>query len=122
MIYNNFYFYSIKILSELVRDILMFPVWWYSRGLVQTLENIWEFLKNREKSLAFFVWVKNLFRPMYGQRDWQGYLISVGMRLVMIILRGLVMLFWLCLSVLALAAWLVLPPFIIFEIIFQLYG
>jgi len=34
---NSFIFYSVKILAELVRDVLYFPLWWYSRGLINLL-------------------------------------------------------------------------------------
>ncbi len=122
MLTNNFYLYSIKILGEISRDILMFPLWWYTFGLVRTVRGLHEFLKNRERGLALHIWVKNLFRPMFGQTDWQGRLISIGMRLVQIFFRGIVMLVWAAVAVAALAAWLIIPPLVIFEIFFQIYG
>jgi len=117
---NSFIFYSLQILTELVWDILYFPVWWYSRGLFNLIANLMEFLSNKQKSLALLVWLKNIFRPMYAQYDWQGMLISFFMRLAQIIFRSIVMLFWLILSFAVVIFWLVLPVFIIYEIIFQL--
>jgi len=76
MLTNNLGVYAGKILVDLVRDIIYFPVWWYSRGLKQLLLKLKDFLTNKEKSLVFFVWVKNIFRPMYSQYDWAGVLIS----------------------------------------------
>ena len=120
MVNNNLALYSVRILAEIGRDILMFPVWWYGRGLLRLIQNLIQFLKNRQKSLALVVWIKNLFRPMYGQKDWQGKLISFFMRLAQIFFRSIIMLFYFFIAILVLIFWLVLPVFIIYEIIFQL--
>lgn len=120
MITNNFAMYSLKILGEIGRDFLYFPLWWYSRGLSLMVQKVWEFIQNRQRSLALFVWMKNIFKPMYGQYDWQGKLISFFIRLMQIIFRSFVMLFWIIGAVLFLVIWLILPIFVIYEIIFQL--
>ena len=120
MLTNNFYMYSLKILGEITRDIIMFPFWWYSRGFFQVLKGLINFLKYREKGLALRVWVKNFWKPMYGQHDWQGRLISIFMRLVQIIFRSIVMVFWLIVASLLLVAWVIIPPIIVYEIFFQL--
>jgi hypothetical protein len=120
MLTNNFAVYGVKIITELITDILMFPVWWYSRGLFGWIRSVSGFLSNREKSIGLFVWIKNLFTPMYGQHDWQGRLISFFMRLVQIVFRGIFMLFWLIFSFLLIVAWLVLPVLVVYEIVFQL--
>ncbi|MDP2708720.1 MAG: hypothetical protein Q8O93_01535 [bacterium] len=117
---NSFVFYSLQILAELAWDILYFPAWWYSRGLLNLLAGLYDFLADKQKSLALLVWLKNIFRPMYGQYDWQGMLISFFMRLVQIIFRSVILLFWLMLCLAVVIFWLVLPPFVIYEIIFQL--
>ena len=122
MIHNNFYLYGLKLLTETIKDILFFPLWWYSRGLIQLVSGLKRFLINREKGLAFFIWVKNFFKPMYGQSDWQGRLISMGMRFFMIIFRGLALLFWLIFCVFIFLLWLALPVLAVFELMFQFYG
>jgi hypothetical protein len=120
MLSNNFGLYAAKILVDLIKDIIYFPFWWYSRGLKQVVIKLKNFLANKEKSLALFVWIKNIFRPMYSQYDWAGILISFFVRLFQIIIRGIFMLFWLALAVLVLGLWLTLPILTIYEIIFQL--
>lgn len=112
--------YSLKIVGEIVRDILMFPVWWYTRGLVGVARSLFSFLGERQRSLALLVWIKNIYRPMYGQHDWQGILISIGMRIIQIIFRSLVMLFWALVVLFIFCFWLVFPLFLIYEIFFQL--
>ena len=117
---NNIGLYGGKIGLDLLRDIIYFPIWWYSRGLKQLLIKLKDFLINKEKSFALFVWIKNIFRPMYSQYNWQGMLISFFVRLVQIIFRGIIMIFWLIFSLAILLFWLFLPILVIYEIVFQI--
>lgn len=119
MVTNNFALYSLKIVVEIITDILMFPVWWYTRGFFYCLKNVWRFLGRRQESISLFVWIKNIFKPMYGQTDWQGILISIFIRVVQIIVRSMAMIFWLFFSVFILLMWLVIPVFVIYEIVLQ---
>jgi len=116
---NSFIFYSLQIIAELVWDVFYFPIWWYGRGLVNLIMGIINFLANKEKSLALSVWVKNIFRPMYAQYDWQGLLISFFMRLFQIIFRSVIMLFWVIISLAVVIFWIIFPLLVIYEIIFQ---
>lgn len=117
---NNFVFYGTKILTELARDIVFFPLWWYTKGLVKMFGWAKRFLDDRLKALALLVWIKNIHRPMYGQYDWQGVLISFFMRLIQIIVRSIAMLFWLIFVVIVLLFWVALPLAVAYEVIFQL--
>ena len=112
--------YLVKILALEAKDLFVFPLWWYTGGFLGLLGALKEFLSDSEKSLAFFVWAKNIFVPMYGQSDWQGKIISLFIRIIQIIFRGFALL-TMCLFALAMAAfWLILPPLIIYQILFQL--
>jgi len=119
MLTNNFTLYSGKILYELLRDILYFPIWWYSQGLVRISLKLKDFLINKQKKLALVVWVKNIFRPMYGQYDWQGMIISFFMRVVQIIFRSIIFFLWITLALLVFCFWLILPVLVVYEILFQ---
>lgn len=120
MISNNYVFYSIKILKDLAKDIVIFPMWWYSFGLWHLLANLQEFVKNKQKSLALLVWIKNIFKPMYGQYDWQGMLISFFVRAIQIIFRSLIMLSWVILALIVLFTYLFLPFIVFYQIILQI--
>ena len=115
-----FYLYGLKLLGKSMKDIFFFPVWWYTSGLFQFLLKIKEFIVNRERGLALSVWIKNIFTPMFGQRDWQGMLISFFIRVVQIIFRGVIMIFWILLSVCLLCIWMILPILTVYEIFYQL--
>lgn len=121
MVSNNFYVFSLKIVTELLGDVIFFPLWWYSRGFLTLLKSQLSFLENRQKGLALSVWVKNIFKPMFGQNDWQGFLISVIMRIFQIIIRSIAMLFWMMVSLFVVFFWISLPVIIFYEIIFQLF-
>lgn len=102
---------------DIIWDIVYFPIWWYSQGLLQTIK--WAVLKivNLERTLSIGVWIVNLFRPMYGQRDLAGKLISFLMRIVQIVFRGMILVFGsLCFLLLAFA-WLIAPLIIISQLI-----
>ena len=120
MFTHNSAVYGTKILGELVWNIIYFPLWWYSRGLVRLILNLKDFIVNRERSLAFFVWIKNIFRPMYGQHDWQGRIISFFMRLAQIIARGVIMIFWLIFALAGFLFWIILPFIVLYEIYAQI--
>jgi hypothetical protein len=112
--------YGSKIVIDLIGEIIYFPAWWYSRGLVNTAKYLLKFISDKEKSWGLFLWAKNIFRPMYAQRDWQGVLISVFMRIIQIIIRSIIMLFWCLVAIMIFIFWLILPPLVFFEILYQL--
>ncbi|MBI4812087.1 hypothetical protein HY798_01370 [Candidatus Falkowbacteria bacterium] len=120
MSFSNFIFYSAKVSAEFIRDVLYFPVWWYGRGLINLLSALRNFLADKEKSLALSIWMKNIFRPMYGQYDWAGIIISFFVRLFQIIVRSAAMIFWLIVALAILILWLDLPVLAIYEIWWQL--
>ncbi|PIT94627.1 hypothetical protein COT98_02705 [Candidatus Falkowbacteria bacterium CG10_big_fil_rev_8_21_14_0_10_39_9] len=117
---SHFLIYLPKILLQIARDFLYFPLWWYSVGLWRTLLKVVNFISEQQISLGLSVWVKNIFTPMYGQRDFTGKAISFFMRLIQIMARSIAMLFWLILSFIFIAFWLALPPLVVGAILYQL--
>jgi len=99
----------------LPRDLLYFPLWWYSSGFIRFAKNFGHALRYKWQDLGVGVWAKNLFVPMFGVRDIAGRLISFFMRLVNIIGRflyfilfALIFFLWFLLKLLAPAAFGVL--------------
>lgn len=120
MFQHNFLTYSGKIIVSLLLEIVYFPIWWYSVGFFRLLKNVGNFLKDRENSLGFWVWAKNIFVPMYGQSDWAGRFISFFVRLVQIIFRGLALLIWSLIGLVVLILWLILPLLLLIALFFQI--
>lgn len=120
MLKHNFATYGTKVLVQIIWEFLYFPIWWYTVGFFRAGRGILYFLRNQQASLGLFVWIKNLFVPMYGQHDFAGRIISFFIRVVQIIYRGVAMIFVLAFSVFMALAWLLLPPAILMAIILQL--
>lgn len=120
MVNNNFLIYGLKVFTDLVREILYFPLWWYTGGLYKLAVFLSEFVIEKQKSIGLAVWAKNIFTPMYGQTDMAGKLISFVIRLIQVIFRSAAMLFWLALALLFVIAWVVLPFIVASQIILQL--
>lgn len=119
MLNHNFLTYSGKIIIQILGEILYFPLWWYTVGFGRLLKNVRRFWLNQEKNLGFTIWLKNLFVPMYGQRDFAGRLISFIIRLVQIIFRGAALLAWLVIVLVVALLWLVFPLTLLIVTAFQ---
>jgi hypothetical protein len=120
MFKHNFLTYGSQIILKIIGEIIYFPIWWYSLGLKETIQKGWHFWLQREKSLGFRIWLKNIFVPMYGQYDWAGRIISFFIRLVQVIFRGVVLLFWLAIFVSSFLLWLLFPLLLFIVLFFQL--
>lgn len=117
---NFFSYFSIIILEFLVK-ILYFPLWWYGVGLIKKIKSLFNFLEAKEEELGLGVWAKNILVPMYGQRDFAGRAISFCVRLVQVIIRSIILIFWFILALLALLIWLFFPPMLVIALIFQIF-
>lgn len=82
---------QVDVFRDLALDILLFPVWWYTHGLLRMVKWVRESIRGYARLLALEIWIKNLFVPMFGQYDWQSRLISIFMRSVQIVGRGFVL-------------------------------
>ncbi|MCX6792883.1 MAG: hypothetical protein NTY12_02565 [Candidatus Falkowbacteria bacterium] len=109
-----------KVLIQFIWDLLYFPFWWYSRGFWEVLKWAGRFLLRQISITGLIVWVQNLFTPMFGQHDFSGVVISFFVRSIQIIVRSIVMLFWLFYVVAAILLWLIAPVYILYQLILQL--
>lgn len=118
------YFIPLAI-SSIIKSLLKalyFPLWWYSRGLGNFSRGVIFWLRNQSQSIGAGVWLRNIFVPMYGQRDLAGRVISFVIRLVQIVFRGLATIIVFFLSLAAIAAWILLPVALLAAMSWQLYG
>lgn len=94
-------------------DALYFPVWWYTKGLRRVAVGCAHYIEEMNLTLAPGLWLKYMFVPMFGQRDFQGRLMSIFMRIVNIIGRS-VALFVYSLSIFFLLfLWIAFPVFVV---------
>jgi len=119
MLKSHFLISSFQVLIKFIWTIVFFPIWWYSLGFLRFVSRIASFWRSEQRALGLWVWCKNLFVPMYGQHDFTGRLISFFVRLVQIIFRGLVMVFWIIIGLILMLIWLALPLAIVIATAYQ---
>ncbi len=118
---NNFVFYLSKISAQIMLDIIYFPLWWYSVGFFRILKRLGVFLRERWMVIGAGVWLKNIFVPMYGQTDFTSRAISFFIRLVQIIFRFIVFIFFVIACLFSLILWVILPIAIVWAIFDRIF-
>ena len=112
----------VRVLKDVVLDLLLFPLFWYTTGLSRTLTWAGNSITGALRTLSLSVWIKNLFVPMYGQRDWQSRLISVFMRSVQIVFRLFGLAIWMLAVLLLVALYVLLPMGLVGFLLYHLLG
>lgn len=107
---------------DFVTSLLKWPLWWYSTGLVAVLKTLWRTFDYQWKSMAVGVWIKNIFVPMFGQRDWQSRIISFIMRVVNIIGRSFAGLIWAMILMLVAVIYVAWLPIIVTLLYLSIYA
>ncbi len=101
------------ILEEVIRGtfvrIILFPLWWYSGGLFLVIKGIGHILARVHERLVPELWLRYLFVPMFGQVDWQGRMVSIVIRLLNAIVRGLILFVAALIALATIALWLGIP-------------
>lgn len=107
---------------DVVGGVIGFPLWWYGRGLAAWTRGVWEWWQGYRAAMSVWVWVRNIFVPMYGSYDIAGRIISFFMRVAMIVLRSVaVVLATIFLSAIFLA-YLVLPLVVLALVLYHGLG
>lgn len=97
------------ILQRILLDILYFPLWWYTRGLLRILRWGGETIGNTERQLALGIWLKAMFKPMFQDYTWEGRLVSFFMRAVLLIFKMVMFGAWVATVVAGIGLWIALP-------------
>ncbi|MDA0207870.1 MAG: hypothetical protein O3B64_00475 [bacterium] len=110
------------VVREVIVGAVYAPIWWYTRGLLEAFKTLAKWFRAYARSLAIGVWMKNLFVPMYGQRDWQSRIISVFFRTIVICGKSIVLLIWACTLGGLFVLYLTLPIAALYMITYHFYG
>lgn len=114
---QNFAVNTIKFVAvDLIGDVIYFPIWWFTKGAKKSLLFFGQKIANTEKYLGVGIWASNLFKPMFGQTDWQSKLISFFMRLFQIIVRTIALAVWTIILVSFFIIWMLVPILIVYQI------
>ena len=103
-----------RLALDAIIDIAYFPVWWYSAGFKRVLSGAKNWIAAANVNLGPGLWLKNIFVPMFGQTDWQGRMMSIFMRFVNVVGRGIALFFWIFIVFFFLVFWLLFPVFVVY--------
>lgn len=106
-----------RLFLEAILDIVYFPIWWYTSGVVHATRVVGRHIAAGNEALAPGLWLRNIFVPMFGQYDITGKIISFFMRLVQIIVRSIALFLWIIFLVVMGLAWLAWPIVVAFFIV-----
>lgn len=119
---QNVLFQSIRYIAvDIFGSLVYYPAWWYSAGLKLAAQKFGQNLVFRSRALGLGIQVRNLFRPMYADYSIAGRLISFFMRIILLVFRLLEMVVFLIWYAIVLLLWVVLPVFIIINLLHQFY-
>lgn len=109
---------SVKVLIwELAVEVVYFPIWWYTKGLKRHLLFVWHSIVRLNRNLSLGLMFKNIGKPMFGQYDRAGRIISFFMRLLLLLTRTFVFILFSLFYILLLIAWIILPVIIVWQIL-----
>ena len=55
---------AVNVLGSELLNIIYFPLWWYTRGLLNWVKSCGHLVASADDSLGFSVWAKNILTPM----------------------------------------------------------
>lgn len=108
------------VIIDFALNVVYFPVWWYTTGLMKVVNLIRKESGGLIHSLNLRTLARFLFKPMFGQNDIWGRIISFYVRIVhFVVLTVYTCMYTLLMSCL-LVVWVILPPLVLYMVFFQL--
>lgn len=104
------------LLFDVLLDALYTPVWWYTDGLSGMFRFFARNARYGANVIGIGLWVKSLFKPMYGERTWQGRIVSFVMRLIVLFWDSAIYLILLVMLTFVVFAWIFLPPLLVWQL------
>jgi len=108
------------VVVDFTLSVLYFPVWWYTAGVMKVLRLIRREVSSLGQSLNLKVLAQFLFKPMFGQRDIAGRIISFFVRIFHFLFLLIFTIVVTLLLLLLLVVWLLLPPFLLYNVLYHL--
>lgn len=100
-------------------DVLYFPVWLISSGAKRIVMNAKSWVEDYAHRFALPLLAKSLFKPMFGQADWQGRIISFFVRLVHLIILSVGWTVWSSIVIAITGVILLFPVFVLWAMLYQ---
>lgn len=122
MKFTNARFLTKYIFTDVIREILLLPFWWYTIGLAVMVSWCTKSVGGASRFFGLDIWVKNLFVPMYGETGFVGRAISFFIRLVMVIIRGIATIGWMICAIILFILYLLVFPISVLGILYHSFG
>lgn len=114
---QSFIIRTIKVaFFDIIIDVLYFPVWWYSIGLVKAFTSCGNGIKESYHNFAIGILLRNMFKPMYGERSFSGRIISFFARILILLFRLIQFFIWAAVLLALPVLWVGAPVVIIYQI------
>jgi len=78
------------------------------------------FLEKLDRTFAFKITLRNLFQPLYSDRSFIGYILGFFFRSGRLFISGILYLIIIVLAIFIYLAWLLVPIYIIYKILFSI--
>jgi hypothetical protein len=105
--------------TRLLYRLLEFLRHWYFNSFKIYSHFVVSLLERFDRRIAFRVTLRNLFQPLYQDRSFIGYTLGFLFRSARLIMGGIIYAILLFMTVSFYLAWLAVPLYIIFEIVYQ---
>ncbi|MFA4818557.1 MAG: hypothetical protein WC621_01810 [Patescibacteria group bacterium] len=99
-----------QLIFEFLADVVRFPWWWYGGGLKQLAAWSGRAWANTRARVGLGIFVKYFFKPMYQDYSWQGRIISLVMRSILLIVKLVHLLVAGVVYLIPILLWLVILP------------
>ena len=121
---DNIFLATIKyILVEILWDIIYFPIWWYTKGLVKVARYCLDSAQfHLQRRIGLSIWLKSMFKPMFGDYTKEGRIISFFMRIFVLIWKLVSSLVWLIILLILFIVWMLLPLLVVYFILYQTFN
>ena len=105
------------LLKDIVINIVYFPIWWYSNGLLKVLKYTIASIKDFAHGLNIGLLFKYLLTPMYGYNDISSRVISFFVRIVHFLVLFFITIVWTIVLIILVLAWILIPVFVIYNVL-----
>ena len=118
---QNTLVFGLKFIAiEIIGNILYFPIWWYTRGVLRMGKFCLNALLYIERLFGLTIKLKNIYRPMFQDYTFMGFVLGIVIRIVVLLFTGSLFVISLVVMTASFIAYLILPGLVIGQIIYQL--
>lgn len=110
------------LIERFLRSVAAFVRDWYARGSARYWHRVITAVEDMDRGLALVITVKHLFMPLYGDYSVGGYVFGFVFRALRTLVGAVVYAFTFACSGIVYAAWVLLPPALLFVFFSGLFG